>query len=224
LADRLYRLSLIVVPRLFVALIRLWFGTCRVRITGQEHLDYVAERGQGIAVFWHYSFVFLFYQMRKFPAAAMVSASKDGEYIARVARLLGHTPLRGSSNRFGTRALRQMVDAVQNGQNAAIVADGSQGPPRKVQSGCLLVSSKTGCPILPMVWAANRYFAFKSWDRTAIPLPFSTVYLQYGEPLEVEAGAKSEQIAAHRLNLEEQLNKMYKDVWKRAGRSPHDSK
>ncbi len=153
----------------------------------------------------------------------MVSASKDGEYIAEAAKLMGHKPLRGSSNRFGTRALRQMVHAVQEGYNAAIVADGSQGPARKVQPGCLLVSSKSGCPVLPMVWAANRYFAFKSWDRTAIPLPFSTVYLQYGELLEVEAGARSEHIATHRLKLEEQMNQMYQAVWERAGRPPHDS-
>lgn len=222
MADKLYQVSLAVIPRLFVLLTRAWFATCRLRITGDRHLQTVLDQGTAVAVFWHYSFAYLFYHLRPYPAAIMVSASKDGEYIARVASLLGHVPLRGSSNRGGARALKGMIEQMQQGRHAGIVADGSQGPARKVQAGCILLASKAGKPIFPMVWSASRYLAFNSWDRTAIPLPFAKIFLHYGEPLFVPAGIDSEQLEQYRETLEERMNSLYANAWKDAGRKPHD--
>ncbi|WP_051305564.1 lysophospholipid acyltransferase family protein [Desulfogranum mediterraneum] len=222
MADYWYRLSLRIVPRLFVLLVRLWFATCRVRVVGSEHRDRALEHGPVVAAFWHYSFVYLFYHLRRYPAAVMVSASRDGEYIAEAARLMGHTPLRGSSNRQGVSALRAMLKAIRGGRNCGIVADGSQGPARRAQAGCLLVSSRSGRPVLPVCWAASRYLAFKSWDRTVIPLPFSTVVLRYGEPLVVPGELDSAQLEQCRLLLEQQLNELYTWVWEQVRPQPHD--
>ncbi|WP_319548035.1 lysophospholipid acyltransferase family protein [Desulfogranum marinum] len=224
MADFWYRISVRVVPRIFVGLTKVWFGTCRVRVTGTEHLEKCAAARAAVAVFWHYSFAYLFYYLRKFPAAAMVSASRDGEYIAEVARLMGHIPVRGSSNRFGIRALRALIAEVQRGHNAAIVADGSQGPARKAQAGCILVASKSGAPILPIVWSASRYFAFKSWDRTVVPLPFSTIFVRYGEPVSIPADIKGEQVEEYRQMLEKQLNDLYDLAWGETGQHSHDGK
>ncbi len=151
----------------------------------------------------------------------MVSASKDGEYIAQVAQLLGHVPVRGSSNRGGVKALRKMIDLLQQGRNSAIVADGSQGPARKVQAGCILMAGKSGKPIFPMAWAADRCLVFKSWDRTVVPWPFATIFLHHGEPLFVPPSLSSAQIEAYRLELENRLNGLYEEVWREAGR-PHE--
>lgn len=223
MADFWYRVSLKLVPRLFVGLTRIWFGTCRVRVTGKEHRAAVLAGGPAIAVFWHYSFAYLLYHLRKYKSAVMVSASRDGEYIAEVARCIGHVPLRGSSNRFGTKALRAMIKAVGQGHNAGIVADGSQGPARKAQGGCILLAAKTGSPIIPLVWAANRYIAFRSWDRTAIPLPFSTIAVHYGHPLTIPEKINGQKLEEYRQQLEQQLNNLYTKAWQEVGRSPHDA-
>ncbi len=216
------RFALWLVPRLFVLLIKLWFRTCRVETGGQEFLTKIAQNGNGIAVFWHYSFVYSLYALRTYSAAVMVSTSSDGEYVARAARLLGHLPIRGSSNRKGMQALRKMIQAVRDGYNCGMVADGSQGPPRKLQPGCILIASKSGRPILPVVWAARRYVAFQSWDRTVVPLPFTRIVLLYGAPMVPPPDLDANGIEQYREKLEQQMNQLYRDAWRRVGRAHHD--
>ena len=176
----------------------------------------------GIAAFWHYSFLYLFVYLRRYPAAVMVSASKDGEYIARLAQLMGHVPVRGSSNRGGVKALREMIDHLLHGKNSAIVADGSQGPARRAQAGVILMASKSGKPIFPMAWAANRTLKFNSWDRTLVPLPFSNIVIRHGEPLLVPPAVTPAQIETCRLELEQRLNRAYEAAWNEIGLPFHD--
>lgn len=222
MADLVYRMSLATVPRLYLTLSTIMFATCRLQVEGEEHLQVIVRHGGGIAAFWHFSILYVFYQLRSFSAAVMVSASKDGEYIARLAQLLGHTPVRGSSNQQGVQALKHLLREVRAGNNAGIVADGSQGPARILQPGVILLASKSGLPILPMSWGASRYMAFNSWDRTVVPLPFSRINFQYGEPLFVPAGIKGAGVEEYRLELEKSLNNVYEIAWARVGRGPHD--
>lgn len=224
MADFWYRCSLAIAPRIVYGLTRLWFATCRVRVRGDGSLrEFIRSGNTGIAAFWHYSFLFLFYYFRDFRAAVMVSASKDGEYIARLAQLMGHVPVRGSSNRGGVRALRDMIEQVRRGNNSAIVADGSQGPARKAQPGCILMASKSGKPIFPFAWATDRALIFKSWDRTVVPLPFATVVMRIGEPLWVPEGIDGTQVEHYRRELEDRLNRLYEAAWHEVGRGPHDA-
>ncbi len=223
MADFWYKVSVQLVPRLYVVLSRLWFATCRVRLEGREHLETALSQGTIIAAFWHYSMLYIFYNLRHLSAAIMVSASKDGEYIARVARLLGHVPVRGSSNQKGVSGLKMMLREVRSGNNAGIVVDGSQGPARKAQAGAILVASRTGSAIVPMAWAADKYIAFHSWDRTLVPLPFCRMHFQYGEPLYVPKGIKADEIETYRLDLEKRLNECYTRAWQQVGRKPHDN-
>jgi hypothetical protein len=204
-------------------LIRIWFATCKLTVYGDGPLREYVLHDTGIAAFWHYSFLYFFYYFRKFPAAVMVSASKDGEYIAQLAQQLGHVPVRGSSNRGGVKALREMIDLLQKGRNSAIVADGSQGPARRLQAGCILMASKSGKPIFPMAWAADRAIVFKSWDRTVVPLPFATIVLHQGEPFFVPPALSSTQVEEYRLELEQRLNCLYDMAWQEIGRPAHDA-
>jgi hypothetical protein len=221
LSNLLYKTSIAVVPRLYVVLTSLWFGTCRLEVRGQENLNKVLAHGAGVVPFWHYSVFYMLYHLRQYPGVAMVSASKDGEYIARVAQLLNFETVRGSSNRFGVRALKGMVDHVKQGKNAGIVADGSQGPPLKVQPGAIMLAAKSGSPIMPIVWAVQRYKAFNSWDRTVLPLPFSPMILQYGELIWVEPELTADSVEKYRQQLEAAMNSMYRQLWQEFGRDGH---
>lgn len=223
MADFWYKCSLILVPRLVRALLRAWFATLRVKVRDGQPLHDYAARDTGIAAFWHYSFLYLFWYLRRYPAAVMVSASRDGAYIASLAELMGHVPVRGSSNRGGVRALREMIKIMQERQvNAAIVADGSQGPARQAQAGCILMASRTGKPIFPIAWACTRFIRFKSWDRTLVPLPWSTVVVRHGEALLIPPGVDAAQIEQYRLELELRLNRAYAAAWNEVGLPPHD--
>ncbi|WP_417910654.1 lysophospholipid acyltransferase family protein [Candidatus Electronema sp. PJ] len=221
MSDLLYRISIAIAPRLYVVLSSLWFGTCRLEVRGQENMDKMLAHGAGVVPFWHYSVFYMIYHLRHYSGVAMVSASKDGEYLARVVRLLNFETVRGSSNRFGVRALKGMVDHVKQGKNAGIVADGSQGPPLKAQPGAILLAAKSGSPIVPVAWAVKYAKAFNSWDRTLLPLPFSPMILQYGEPIWVEPELTAETVEQYRQQLETVLNTMYRQLWGEFGREGH---
>ncbi len=210
----LHTLSLAVVPWFLARLMRLWFATCRVEVHNEEYLrsSYGSEKAV-VASFWHYTIIYLFYFVRKYPATAMVSASEDGDYIAGLAGQLGFNVVRGSSNNRGVGALKKLMRAVRNGENSAIVADGSQGPVRIAQPGAVLLASRTGVPMLPMAWSASRYMTIKSWDKTAVPMPFSRIDFYYGELIFVPRKANGDEIERYRLQLEQSLNALYTTAW-----------
>ena len=223
MADFWYKSSLAVAPPVAATVLRAWFATCRLRVHGRERMEEaVREHGAAIAAFWHYSFLYLFYHLRAYSAAVMVSSSRDGEYIARLARQFNHLPVRGSSNQRGFRALREMVELMHQGSSAGIVADGSQGPARRAQSGAILMASKSGRPILPMAWATDRSIAINSWDRTLIPKPFATIVLHHGEPLFVPTPVSHAEVEVFRQELETRLNTLYDEVWAEFGLPAHD--
>lgn len=210
-------------PVVIALIMRAWFKTCRVTVHNDHYLPKPEEQKSRCAVasFWHYSLLFNIYYMRKHSAAVMVSASRDGDYIARLAEQFGFTTARGSRNKKGVEALRSLMRSVKNGDNCAIVADGSQGPPLIAQPGALLLASRAKVPVIPLVWSASNYFTIRSWDRTAIPKPFSTIHLFIGEPFVVPHKMDSEKTEEFRLLLETKLNTMYKEAWSLFDRESH---
>ncbi len=217
----LYKLSVTVVPFLISVLLRLWFATCRVSEHGSENRRQAEKGNSVIAVFWHYSLLYVFYHLRKDKAAVLVSASEDGEYIARLAHCLNFDTVRGSSNRRGLLALKELLAYLENGGNAGIVADGSQGPAQVVQAGSILLASKSGAPILPVGWSASRSFTFNSWDHTCIPTPFSRIDFFYGSPVLIPSGLDRQQIEHYRELLEQQLNDLHCNAWALHGKESH---
>jgi lysophospholipid acyltransferase (LPLAT)-like uncharacterized protein len=196
--------------------------TCRIKTHGQEYRSQLDSQNVPIiASFWHYTIFFVFYYLRKDSAVVMVSASKDGEYINRVAQKLGFATVRGSRKKGGMQAIKSLIRNMRAGRNAGIVADGSQGPPRIVQAGSIVLASRTAAPILPMVWSCDRYKRFGSWDGTALPLPFSKIDFFYGEPVIVPPKIKSEEFEQYRVLLEERLNDLYTKAWALQDKTEH---
>lgn len=216
------RLSLAIVPKLLSWIMRLWFGTCRITAHNDDDLLPV-ERGEDnvIASFWHYSIIFIIYYLRRYPATVMVSASGDGEYIARLAKEFGYDCVRGSRNNQGVVALKGMLRAVLAGSSGAVVADGSQGPARVLQPGALLIASRTGKPIVPVVWSASSYFTIHSWDITAVPKPFSKIDVYFGDPVYLPRKMSSDELEQQRSMLEDNLNALYLKAWAKHGRTSH---
>ena len=220
--EKLHNLLVRIAPFIAAWLMRFWFRTCKVREHGPNFRKEVEANDKAcIATFWHYSLFFVFYHLRTAPAAVLVSASKDGDYVARFAHHLNFSTIRGSHNKRGTRALKELLTWVNRGGNAGMVADGSQGPARIAQAGSILLASRTGSPILPLVWSASHYITFKSWDKTAIPKPFSNVDFYYGKPIRVPPRVRTSAFENHRLELEESLNNLYHRAWQKYGKKRH---
>ncbi len=217
-----HKFTLAVVPRLISWLIRGWFLTCRIGEHGTDNRKQCGEHDHPVIVtFWHYAILYTFHHLRRESAVVMVSASRDGEYIARLAARFGFASVRGSRNRRGLQAMKELMRHLSEGRHVALVADGSQGPALKVQPGAILLASKTGSPILPMTWSASRYWAIRSWDRMVIPKPFSRIDFFYGKPVFVPGNMKAEGIEDYRLQLERNLNEIYETAWGAYGKQEH---
>jgi len=217
-----YAVSLRVVPTIFVWFVKVLFATCRITIHGQRYRDELRDRDiPVVGSIWHYAIIFILYYMRKESGVAMVSASKDGEYISRIAQKIGFATVRGSRNKGGVQAMKSLIRYMKQGRNGAIVADGSQGPARVAQAGPIVLASRAGAAVLPMLWSCSRYKRLGSWDGTSLPMPFSRIDLFFAEPFDVPPKIKSEEIEKYRVLLENRLNDLYREAWALQGKTEH---
>ena len=218
----IYKLTLVFAPLAYKIITTLLFATCRVHVQGHEIRNELVKSGQPvIGAFWHYAIIYIIFIGKKLRLVCMVSASKDGEYISRILERLGFRTVRGSKGGGGVGALKGMIKALREGFSAAIVADGSQGPVRKLQPGAVLLASRTGAPIVPVVWSADKYIAFRSWDRTVLPKPFSRIELMYGEPIYIPKKIGSDELEKYRVEVEKKMNEYYGKMWGLFGKKEH---
>lgn len=138
----------------------------------------------------------------------IVSASKDGDVIAKILTLLGNKVARGSSSRGGVRALSEMIKIMKNKElPGAISVDGPRGPLYKAKKGVIEVAKETGAVIVPLASYPSSYWVFeKAWDKFRLPKPFSKITLQLGEPIKVEKDISPKQFSEIAELLERNLN------------------
>lgn len=173
------------------------------------------RRPPGIYPFWHahqLTALMHHYQAR---AAIMVSRSRDGEYIARIAARVGFMPVRGSSSCAGAPAFMAMLRLARAGHPLAITPDGPRGPRHAVNPGVISLAQKSGLPITPMALGLSDFWELPTWDRFRIPKPFAVSYGCWGEPLQVPPEADEHL----RRRLAEQLRQRMITLEKHADRT-----
>jgi lysophospholipid acyltransferase (LPLAT)-like uncharacterized protein len=133
--------------------------------------------------------------------AALVSASKDGAFLAAILDRFGVQAVRGSSNRRGPQALLELTSWAERGYDLAVTPDGPRGPRYVVQEGVMALAQVTGLPIVPYSCQLGWKISLKTWDGFQLPLPFSHCEMTFGEPIRVPRGATD----AERAQLRDQL-------------------
>jgi hypothetical protein len=184
-------------------------ATLTWRVEGLQHYDDIVRGGhQPIMAFWHGRILpaTIFFKHRGI--VVITSENFDGEWIAGIIARFGYGTARGSTSRGARKAVVQMVRDMEAGKPAGFTVDGPRGPARVAQPGAVWLSKATGNPVLPFHLEATRHWTIKSWDRTQIPKPFSTVALVVGEPFVVAHDADDEQLEKARTQLEEELRKL----------------
>jgi hypothetical protein len=180
--------------------------TLRWRVEGLRHLDAIRASGrQPVMAFWHGRILPATFYFRGRGIVVITSENFDGEWIARIIERFGYGTARGSSSRGGRKAMLQLVRDMKAGRAAGFTLDGPRGPARVAQAGAVWLASATGNPVLPFHLEASSHWSLRSWDRTQIPKPFSTVALVVGEPLDVAGEASDETIEQARRELERRL-------------------
>ncbi len=202
--ERLVRFALRDMMAPLVALGTLLLGvTLRREILHRDREESVKRREIGVIYsLWHGRIFFPVYYLRGQRTSVLASQSWDGELITGVLQILGQRVIRGSSSRGGARALVELCRRLEAGQNVALTSDGPRGPRHRVQHGIIDLASRTGAPILPVVFGASIKKTFQSWDRFCLPLPFSRVALVFGPPVEVARDLSEEALEKKRRELE----------------------
>jgi lysophospholipid acyltransferase (LPLAT)-like uncharacterized protein len=180
--------------------------TLRWRVDGWQHFESILAAGrQPIMGFWHGRILPATFYFRGRGIVVITSENFDGEWIARIIERFGYGTARGSTSRSARKALLQLVHDVRRGKPAGFTLDGPRGPARVAQPGAVWLAKATGNPLLPFHLEASSSWTLRSWDRTQIPRPFSTVGLAIGEPMAVSREATDADLESARQELERRL-------------------
>lgn len=167
---------------LLAALLRVWGRTLRFEADAATHerLRYADE--PAALVIWHNRlFVsaeyFRRYRTRR-SVYALVSASKDGAWLAAFYRMIGLIPVRGSSSNFGREAGKALIEVMREGHDIGITPDGPRGPIYTVEPGVLVVTRRNNAPMVLVGAEFGPAKRLRSWDKFYIPWPFTRIRMR----------------------------------------------
>jgi lysophospholipid acyltransferase (LPLAT)-like uncharacterized protein len=136
----------------------------------------------------------------------LVSAHRDAELLSQAAGYLGFDTVRGSTQRGGGTALR---DLYRKGQylNLAITPDGPRGPRRRLAPGAIFLSSKMQIPLVMIGLGYDRPWRMPTWDRFAVPPLYGQARAIIGPPIQLPPHLEREGVEHYRGEMETMLNR-----------------
>ena len=130
----------------------LWRATLR-----KTYIDESGEMADpqppAIGVCWHNRLLFfplLFPENLRKMTCAVISASRDGQYIADLAGQMGVRSIRGSSKKKGYSELHGELEANEAIDFVCFTPDGPRGPRYRMSQGPVYAAGKLGVPVIPL--------------------------------------------------------------------------
>jgi lysophospholipid acyltransferase (LPLAT)-like uncharacterized protein len=166
--------------------VRAWMSTLDFRAVYYDHtVDPVfGVGGPRIFIFWHENILMPLYLRGHCHLAMLLSQHNDAEILARVAYHMGFDCVRGSTYRGGSRAIRELFVHSRR-QHLTMTPDGPRGPRRQMAPGPVYLASRLQLPLVAIGFGYDRPWRVNSWDRFAVPRPFSRGRAVMSPPLEV---------------------------------------
>jgi lysophospholipid acyltransferase (LPLAT)-like uncharacterized protein len=187
-------------------LYRLWARTLRLQVEDPNGVVALVRNQPVIFAIWHNRLLMLPRVFDPtFPTRqsyGLISASRDGDLIAKFIERSGYGTIRGSSSRKGVIALRQLVDTLAADGNVLVTPDGPRGPVYQASQGVVFLAQKSGAPVVPIHMEYSRSWRLKSWDRFVVPWPFAKLRAIFGAPLTIPPIDSAEQFETERLRLQ----------------------
>lgn len=150
---------------------------------------------------------------------ALASEHRDGRCFARAMKHFGWRVIHGSTSRRAVPALLRLLR--EERRHISITPDGPLGPRRTMAAGAVFLASRLGLPVVCVGYGYERPWRAKSWDRLAIPRPFSRGRAIFGPPVRVPSDLDRAEIERYRLWFERLLTWLTDEAeqWATEGRS-----
>ena len=189
-------------------------ATSRSQKEMQQFIAEVAPDLPAIFTFWHgEQFLIPAAIAGKIDIACLVSRHGDGEMQAAALESHGIKTIRGSGGKNRAKTMKkggvqsslEILSTLEAGTSVAMTANVPKGPARKVGRGVVTLAKLSGRPIFPLAMVSSNNVYLKSWDQTAINLPFSKVAFELGKPVWISSNVSEDLLEAARLDVEQQL-------------------
>lgn len=215
------RFVLAAAPPIAAAALKALYATCTIDVRGKEHYDRLfATKTHFLHALLHEALVLAISFHRNTNFHGLTSYSFDGELAARLMVQFGLKAVRGSSSLGGMKALVQLAKATESIPLVGLTIDGPKGPRRVAKAGIAIVAAKKQLPILPGAYVARSAWRMNSWDRTAIPKPFTRIVCAFGSPLEPPVDLSGDSIEKKRSELDESMAALYHKIEEELGVDP----
>ena len=197
-------------PVLFVGYMRFVWATSRVEENDFRRAHKIAREHRGfVALVFHEEVLMTAYGYPQLGLKlhTLASIGDAGEVIARVLERCGFEVFRGGTASRASRrrplVLRTMIEHMRDRDDVlyGITVDGSKGPAYVLKGGPVAIARACERPIIhARVWS-SRSIRLRSWDRTAIPLPFGRIAFQLRGPFFAPDPSEG-RVAGERFRLE----------------------
>ncbi len=187
-----------------------WMGTLQYRVLYEDPgIDPVFPEcgGPNLYVFWHEYILFPFYLRGHCHLTMLLSRHRDANLLSLAAEKMGFEFVRGSTRRGGMEAIRGMMAAGKM-HHLAITPDGPRGPRRCMAPGAIFLASRLNMPIVVMGFGYHRPWRLKSWDRFAVPRPFSRARAVTSGAWRIPPDLDREGVEEYRRRIEIELNRL----------------
>jgi lysophospholipid acyltransferase (LPLAT)-like uncharacterized protein len=163
------------------ALVRLWSMTIRAEVPEQD-LEVLCRDEPILFVLWHNRLFIMAEMTRRYrggrPMYGLVSASRDGAWLAAFFSACGMRAVRGSSSRLGHEGAKAMVEVLRAGSDAGMTPDGPRGPAYEMKAGALVVARRAQRTVVLLGVDYESSWRLPSWDGFYLPRPFSKMHLR----------------------------------------------
>jgi hypothetical protein len=208
-----FALALALAPRLYMLYMRLVFATSRVELGDIRELQKIVDEHDGaVGLLWHEEVftVAYGYMHAGFRPHTLANTSNAGEIITRLLQRCGFTVFRGGSGRRSRRVdgvLHDMIEHMREGHGVlyGLTVDGSRGPAYRMKAGGIVIAARCRKPLVLVRTWYRRCVRLRSWDRTAIPLPWNRIRYAWRGPYFAPEPLTPEALEAFRLRLENDL-------------------
>jgi hypothetical protein len=139
---------------------------------------------------------------RRRKGAVLISRSRDGGILAGVIERFGGEPVRGSSSRGGSGAMRELQRRLADGCDVYITPDGPKGPRYSMGPGAPWLAQVSGAALLPLSVECSSYWRLGRWDGFLIPKPFARIDVTLRELHEVPPTADDTMLDGERERLQ----------------------